>query len=330
MDRKHIIIALNVLVSLAIVSGLLVMVGLEEVLGQLSKLDLPYLALSILCLLGMDIVMSFRIKVLLDDMGAGMKFLDILRSHFVGMLLADFTPSRAGYFATVAAMRYNYGIKPDKALLSIFGPQMFDFIFKVVTGSIAILYIIFVFIGPGQGLVLIAGAFILSAIIVLMLLILFSKRFLSLFSFVKGIPFASKLYETTVRMQDSSHVVVRKTPHILALILVSWAFRSLSWYFAAKSAGISLDTGFPEPLFYFFLQPLITMLEFVPSPTIAGLGLSEGGTTLVFSLFGVAGAQAATFALIVRFKSTLLHMLAIPEALRIPGSLGDSGNNGRK
>jgi uncharacterized protein (TIRG00374 family) len=323
MDRKNIFILLNGAVSVALVAVLLHMVGLEEVLGQLARMDFLLLFISILSLFGMDLVMAFRIKLLLDDMKAGIRFTDILRSHFVGMLLADFTPSRTGYFATVAAMRYNYGVPSDKALLSIFGPQMFDFIFKVVAGSIAILYIIFVFIGPGQGLVLIAGAFAISAIILLMLLIMFSRRFLALFSFARGLPVISRLYDVVVRMQDSSHVVVRKTPHILALIMVSWVFRSLSWYFAAKSVGITLGTEFPEVLFYFFLQPLVTMLEFVPSPTIAGLGLSESGTTLVFSLFGIAGAQAATFALIVRFKSTLLHLLAVPEALRVPQGLNE-------
>ncbi len=326
MDRKTLFMLINAAISIALIAVLLHAVGFEEVLGQLSRIDLGLLGLSIAALFCMDIVMCYRIRILLADMDSAISFADILRSHFVGMLLADFTPSRTGYFATAAAMRYNYSVPSEKALLSIFGPQLFDFIFKVVAGSIGILYILFVFIGPGQGIVLIAGAFVIAAIIALMLLILFSRRFLETFSFVQGIPLLGRLYGVVLRMQDSSHVVVRKAPHITLLILISWAFRSLSWYFAAKAAGISLETGFPEVLFYFFLQPLVTMLEFVPSPTIAGLGLSESGSTLVFSLFGIAGAQAATFALIVRFKSTLLHLPAVPEALRVPA--GANGING--
>jgi uncharacterized protein (TIRG00374 family) len=318
MDRKTIFIIVNAAVSVALVAVLLQFVGVGDVLERIAGMDIAYLALSLLSLLGMDLIMSYRIQILLEDMKAGIRFIDILRSHFVGMLLADFTPSRAGYFATAAALRYNYGVPSEKALLSIFGPQMFDFAFKVVAGGLAILYLMFVFIGPGQGLVLIAGAFVVGAIILMMLLVLFSKRFLALFGFARKLPLVSSIYDVLVRMQDSSHVVVRKTPHIIALIMVSWVFRSLSWFFAAKAVGITLDTAFPEALFYFFLQPLVTMLEFVPSPTIAGLGLSESGTTLVFSLFGIPLAQAATFALIVRFKSTFLHLPAVPEALRVP------------
>jgi uncharacterized protein (TIRG00374 family) len=300
------------------VGAILHFVGIEDVMGELANMQLHFLLLSIISLFVMDLIMSYRIQILLEGAGEKVGFLDILRSHFVGMLMADFSPSRTGYFATAAALHYNYKVPSEKALLSIFGPQMFDFVFKIVAGSIAILYLIFVFIGPGDGILLIGGVVVISFLVALMVLILFSKRFLRLFSFVERIPLVSTLYAVTVRMQEKSHVVVEKTPHIIALILISWNFRALSWYFAAKTVGITLDTPFPEFLAYYFLQPLITMLEFVPSPTIAGLGLSEGGSTLVFSLFGIAPAKAALFALIARFKSTLLHLPAVPEALKVP------------
>ncbi|MEW6036248.1 MAG: lysylphosphatidylglycerol synthase transmembrane domain-containing protein [Candidatus Micrarchaeota archaeon] len=316
MDKK-LILAINGVVSLALVALILHLVGLGDVVRELGGVDLGFIALSMLCLLLMDIIMSYRISMLLDEMKAGIPFLSIVRSHFVGMLLADFTPSRAGYFATAAALKYNYGVPADKALLSIFGPQIFDFTFKVVAGSLAMLYIMLVFIEPEQGWVLIAGALAVGAVIVVMLLTLFSRRFLALFAFARKLPLLGRLFGVVVKMQDSSHVVVRKTPHIIALIFFSWAARAMSWYFAGKSVGISLDTPFPEPLFYFFLQPLVTMLEFVPSPTIAGLGLSEGGSTLVFSLFGIPPAKAATFALLTRFKTTFVHLPAVPEAVRV-------------
>jgi uncharacterized membrane protein YbhN (UPF0104 family) len=59
------------------------------------------------------------------------------------------------------------------------------------------------------------------------------------------------------------------------------------------------------------------MIDFMPTPTIAGLGLSEGGTTLIFSLFGVSAPTAAIFALIVRFKTTFVHLPAVPGAINI-------------
>lgn len=318
--QRNAVILLNLAISLALVAAILWLVGVGDVIGELERIGLAYVVLAIFCIFLMDLVMSYRISLLLEEAGVKLGFADILKSHFVGMLLADFTPSRTGYFATAAVLRYNYGVPSEKALLSIFGPQIFDFAFKLVAGSAAIFYILFVFIGPEKGWVLIAGAGVLLAIVAVMLLLLFSRRFLEMFSFVKGLPVLPRFYDILARMQDNSHVVVNKAPHILFLMLFTWTFRALSWYFVAKSVSITVSTPFPEVLFYFFLQPLVTMLEFVPSPTIAGLGLSEGGATLVFSLFGVAPAKAALFALLARFKNTALHLPAVPEALKMAGS----------
>jgi len=324
MDRRKALLAINAVVSIALMAIILHMVGAEQVASELSGLNPAYLALSLACLLAMDVLMSLRIKIILGELGVGLGFLKILSAHFIGMLLADFTPSRTGYFATAAALRYSHDVPSEKALLSIFGPQIFDFAFKLGAGSLAMMYLLAVFIGPGQGWALLLGSLVISGIIAVMLLTLFSRRFLAAFSFIEKVPLLSRAYFVTVRMQDSSHVIIRKTPHIIALILASWTFRALSWFFAAKAVGITIEAPYPEPAFYFFLQPLVTMLEFVPSPTIAGLGLSEGGTTLVFSLFGIGAAKAAAFALLVRFKTTLLHLPAVPAALRIPGRNGRS------
>ena len=136
MDRR-ILILFNAAVSLVLVALILNYVGLQQVLAELSGISWPLILVSILCLFLMDLVMSYRIMMLLGDMGARPGFLSILKSHFVGMFLSDFTPSRAGYFATAAVLRYNYKVPSDKALLSIFGPQIFDFAFKVVSGSLA-------------------------------------------------------------------------------------------------------------------------------------------------------------------------------------------------
>lgn len=314
--NKYLLLSINLLISLLLVIVIINYVGFSELSAEFSHLDLFFLFLSILSIFIMDIIMSYRIKIILDELKSPIKFLNILRSHFVGMLLSDFTPSRSGYFATAAVLRYNYDVPSDHALLSVFGPQIFDFAFKVIIGSIGALYIISVFLGADNGLILLLGAIFISLIVCTMLLTLFSKNFLNLFKFVEKIPILSKLYLTVVKMQESSHIIVKKTPDIAFLIGLNWIFRSLSWFFAAKSVGITLNLDFPEFLFYFFLQPFLSIVEFLPSPTIAGLGLTEGGATTIFSFFGVLPSKAASFALLVRFKSTILHLPAISESLK--------------
>lgn len=307
----------NFIISLLFIIVILHFIGFSEVISELQNISLFYLSLSIISLFAMDLVMSYRINIILKEVGVKLKFVKILSSHFVGMLLADFTPSRTGYFAAAAMMSKNYNVSSEKALLSVFGPQIFDFIFKLLIGSAGVLYLLYMFIGFGDGLIFVVGSLLITFLIGLMLLVLFSKKFLSFFSFLEKIPLINNIYVIAIRMQGHSNAIISKTPEIVLLILVGWNFRALSWYFAAKSVGVNIETEFPEIIVYYFLQPLITMLEFVPSPTLAGMGLSEGGSTLVFSLLGVLPAKAILFALVARFKSTLLHLIAVPEAIKI-------------
>ncbi len=316
-NRNRLIIALDAIISLAIIAFILNMVGLQDVLHSLSSLNFVLLAFSMILLLAMYLGMMTRIKLLLNAMGINAKWHDIARSHWVGMLLADFTPARTGYFATAARLT-NHGIQSEKALLSIFGPQIFDFSLKLVIGTISVYYLLVNFLKPENGTILFLGTAGMIVIICLMLLMLFSSRFLKLFSFVKSWPLAGYFYGLLDRMQLHSDVVVRKAPQLLALMLFTHSMKAFSWYLVAKSLGITIDISpFPEFLFFFFFQPLVTMLEFLPSPTLAGLGLSEGGSTLVMALFGVSPAAAATFALVARFKTTAINLIAVPDAISL-------------
>jgi uncharacterized protein (TIRG00374 family) len=315
MKRNDILLLVNGIISLALIAIILNYVGLSDFIKTLGSVNLFMLFLGMVFLLIMDLVMSYRIKMLLDFSKNGIPFLDIIKAHFVGMLCADFTPARSGYFAAAGVLHYKYKVNSEHAMLSIFGPQIFDFGVKVTAGTVALLYLLYHFIGPGKGWIMIAGSVMLAAVIAVMMLLLFSERFLRMFSFSKRLPVAASAYGLFSRMQQNSHMVVKLTPQILVLIVFSWVAKAISWYFVAKSVGITVNTGFPEPLFYLFLQPLVTILEFIPTPTIAGMGLSEGGTTAVFALFGIPVAAAATFALLVRFKTTFVHLPAVPEAL---------------
>lgn len=307
---------INGVISIALIAVILHFSGVGEVLDVFAKIDLWNLFLSMVFLFFMDLGMSYRVRLILNELGHKVKFLDILKSHFVGMLSADFTPARAGYFATAGVLHYKYDVPSEKAMVSIFGPQIFDFALKLIVGTLAVIYVLFKFIGPQDGWIIILGSIVMLGILSVMILMLFSQRFMSLFSFAEKIPIISKIYAMFVRMQKTSGVIIQKTPELLVLLIFTWSVKAISWYFVAKAVGITL-TGFefPEILFYFFLQPLLTMLEFMPSPTIAGLGLSEGGSVLVYSFFGIAAAPASAFALLARFKTTIVHIIAVPEAL---------------
>ncbi|MCP4647478.1 MAG: flippase-like domain-containing protein [bacterium] len=309
-------IALDVIISLVIVAALLHFVGFNEFLDALANINLFWLLISIVLLLGMYLMMTFRMKILLDEMKSPLSWLAIFKCHLTGMLLSDVTPARSGYLSTALVMHKNYKIPSEKATVAILGPQAYDFIFKIVVGGLAILFLL-EYAGIENGWIMYLGIAGLSFVLLVMLLLMYSRRFLNFFRFSEPWPFVGKIYAMFHRVQDHSDVVIKKTPILIALLLITWTFKALSWYAVALSLGITIDFPYPQEAFYFFFQPLATMLEFVPTPTLAGLGFSEAGGVLVLSLFGVTAAQATAFMLVARFKTTLVNLPGIEEALKL-------------
>ncbi len=309
-------IALDVIISLVIVAALLHFVGFNEFIDALVNINLFWLFISIVLLLGMYLMMTFRMKILLDEMKSPLSWLAIFKCHLTGMLLSDITPARSGYLATALVMHKNYKIPSEKATVAILGPQAYDFIFKIVVGGLAILFLL-EYAGIENGWIMYLGIAGLSFVLLVMLLLMYSRKFLNFFRFSENWPFVGKIYAMFHRVQDHSDVVIKKTPILLLLLFITWTFKALSWYAVALSLGMTLNFPYPEEAFYFFFQPLATMLEFVPTPTLAGLGFSEAGGVLVLSLFGVTAAQATAFMLVARFKTTLINLPGIEEALKL-------------
>ncbi len=322
--NKKLFLVIDAIISIVLIIGILYYIGTDKILAEFVNINYYDLFLSLVFLGIMHLIMSYRIKILLEANNVYVKFKDIMMSHLVGMLLSDFTPARSGYFATVATLSYNYNAPSDKVMIAILGPQALDFMTKVIIGTISMLYITHYILKISDGWFIFLGAFLMSIMIVIMILLMFSEKFLKLFSVVVMIPVVGGVYNIFEKMQKTSHIVIKKLPELLVLLFLSWSAKAISWYFVAKALGITIEVGFPEPLFYYFLQPTLTILEFIPSPTIAGLGLSEGGGVILLSIFGVSAAEAASFVFLVRIKTTFMSLIAVPEMLKVAKKLKDN------
>lgn len=318
---KHLItnkysMLLNIIISIAIIAALLYYAGIQDFLNIISTIDLGWLLVSIIFLLGMYALMIVRMKILLDEMKVKISWIGLTKTHFTGMLLADITPARSGYLGAAVVMNKNYGIPYEKAMVAILGPQAYDFMFKIVVGGIALLYLLN-YAMVKDGWIMFAGLAGLALVLAVMVALLFSKRFLKLFSFAEKWPFFGKIYEIFRNTQLHSHVIIKKTPQLLLLLLCTWTLKAFSWLAVAKSVQMAVQWAYPEPIFYFFFQPLVTILEFVPTPTLAGMGFSETGGVLILSLFGIGAAQATAFMLVARFKTMLVNLIGVEEALKL-------------
>lgn len=315
IDQKHLL--LDTALSLVLIIAVFYFIGIDAILREFTSINYYYLTLSIIFLLLMYLGMTTRLVFILTELGEKPNYWEVFKMHFVGMLLADFTPGRTGYFAVAYGLTKKHGIPEEKSIVAVMGPQIYDFALKVIVGTFAIFYILNTYLKIDHGEIMYLGAIVMTGMIVVMALLLFSKQFLSFLSFARRISIADKVLTMFEKAQQNSHIVLHHFPALFLILIFCWAMKAISWYFVAKALNINLSTDFPEILIYFFLQPLLTMLEFLPSPTLAGLGLSEGGGVLIFSIFGVGAAKAVSFVFLARVKTIIVNLLATREAISL-------------
>ncbi|VVC04422.1 Lysylphosphatidylglycerol synthase TM region [Candidatus Burarchaeum australiense] len=317
----------ELLISLLMIAALFYFANIGDVLRVIEGIEFKWLALAFVFYFGINLCMALRIWAILRDLTVGISYPKTLMAHFTGMLASDFTPARSGYLTTAFVLSRNNKIPLEKTMVSILGPQIFDFFLKVTAGAIAFWYLLtYVLHVNAEESILFAvifGIFALSTMIAVMFLSLFSPRFLKMMSFIKRLPFGKAVHELVENIQQNSHTIRRLFWFILLLLGFTWLLKALEWYCIALAVGFTPDVPFAPIIFFAFLQPLVTILQFAPLPTFAGVGFSEAASVFVLMQFGVAPAPALVFSLLTRFVMIAVDSIGIREAvkmLRLDGS----------
>lgn len=292
----------NIIFSIIILLILFYFIDVNTLVSILLTANPAYLLLAVIFYFSLNVLMSLRIKVILDALGKCISLKDAVISDFTGMLASDFTPARSGYFFAAFDLSSRLKLPLEKTMISIFGPQMLDFVIKSLCVGILAIFVLGQFsVFEDQSIyILLSAAFILLVILFFSAL-LFSRKLLNRFSFIKALPFGKKLFALFHLMQDNSNVLLRKKWAIIGLTLGSWFLKTCEWFCLAKALNISLfDDFLVEFLFIGIFQASITLIHFIPIPTIAGAGTSEAAFAGILFLFGVPVALGVAFGLLTR------------------------------
>jgi len=283
----------------ALLTGLLVLayviwvLGWENIVVSLEQVRLDLFMLAAFFYLVNELFASSALRA-----ATGGGVVDVCLAHMRGMLYSNVTPGRVGYYYTA----FSIAKKTDKSASENVGfvtlLQGVNFSLKVFLCVAAVLYFSCILSLTDYG-----GLFILVVsapffVVVAVLLVLYSNVVNVL---VEGVPFLRNYLHNVVLMQEASRQVDKITlGWMVFYAIVSWVAMSVQWFFIAHSLGA--DIGFVSVL---LLQPLLTTVMFIPfSP--AGLGFTEGGGAILFSLLGLGEASGVTFILLVRFNSILV------------------------
>jgi len=298
--------------------------------------DYYYIVAAIFTYVGVVILMSTRIKIVLDKLNYNIPVLSIIKSNLAGMIASDFTPARSGYFFTSFSLTSKDKVPIHDSLLTIFGPQLFDFIIKAVSLVIILLLIFNNVPGLHNNLLLVLVSVLgIFGVIGFLGALLFVPRLLKKFSFMKQIPFGKWFYSLFSMMGENAHKLLKIKGKIVLITVVSWMFKGLEWFLVSRALGITIfDGGILQYLFIMIFQASITLIQFLPLPTIAGGGASEFGFSGVLFLFGISIEAGIAFALITRMTMIIIDIFGIGEVISyiqkegLSGFLKELGNIG--
>ena len=274
---------------------------------NVQKFNIFYLTLATLSYFILNLILSFRIWKILHWIGyENCRFSDILISHLGGMIIGDFTPGRSGYLTVPVFMKNVSKISAKAGFATILVSQAFEFIVKIIGALFAILLI---FTGSGE-LVL---AFLIAALFTSSISILLLNP--RIFAKATKVHIVNKLLKKfEIGLDEFIDYLTRVRSYyafILAVTILGWFVTAFQWYLVGLALNISLNF-----LFFLFLQPLITLLMFIPI-TPAGLGLMESGNIAVFTLIGLNSSKALTYAIGVRLTTIVADSGGIFSILRL-------------
>lgn len=299
------------LIGLVLIALLINYFGIENIYTVFSKIDILLFLASSICLVLMHIVLSLRINYISSFLGEKIKFKDAFSAHMLGMLLSEFTPGRSGYWLAPAYLKTKK-MNSGNSLACIIATQPFDYAVKVLGASAGFI----LFIGGSDFIYLFALPIFITASF---FVFVFSRRTLKISekiflkmkffpSFVKiqgekAFRYAKQMQEASIKLKSKFHIIIAFTG-------ISYTLRVLNWMILAYSLGIFIERNIINEIFnYYLLQPLISLIEFVPLPSSAGTGLSESTAIFVFSKLGIGTAMAFAFALALRMQSIATSLL---------------------
>lgn len=305
----------NLLVSVMSLALIAYLVGVDKILAVLLKARPELLAAALLAYAFLNVVMSYRIKVVLEGIGERISVWQAVPSNLAGMLASDFTPARAGYFFTAFSISSRNGIALEKTILSIFGPQMFDFLIKVTCAGVLLLMLLSM---VEVGDMTLNAAFLLAflATILFVSVLVFHPPLLARLASLESIPFVPFAFAFLRRMHIHSDKVLALKEKIILITFSSWFIKGVEWFFLSRAIGISLS-GNPvqDLLFIMVFQGAITIIQFLPIPTLAGAGASEAGFAAILIFFGIPFEVGVTFGFLTRLTMITVDIFSLPVIL---------------
>ncbi|KFZ44256.1 hypothetical protein DS62_07565 [Smithella sp. SC_K08D17] len=299
MNKK---VILGILISVVLVYLSIRGINLQDVFRDLQRIQFSYVISFIILIMLMQWLRSYRWGVMLQPMEK-IDQLSLFSVTSVGFLAIASIPARIGELARPYLISKRSSIKMSSALGTILVERIFDS-FTVL--AIAIIILFFTDLPPWM--IKSSIIFFLLALVMFCFIIFLILRRDAALKLINGIlrklpgKFAHKIDELIHHFIDGFQIITN-----IKLFLYLFFLSALIWLVDVLAIYMLLESfGFGLPIMASFVLMIILIVG-IAIPTAPGyIGNWHFACVLALSLFGLAKAEALSFALVYHFLSMII------------------------
>ena len=299
MNKK---VILGILISVVLVYLSIRGINLQDVFRDLQRIQFSYVISFIILIMLMQWLRSYRWGVMLQPMEK-IDQLSLFSVTSVGFLAIASIPARIGELARPYLISKRSSIKMSSALGTILVERIFDS-FTVL--AIAIIILFFTDLPPWM--IKSSIIFFLLALVMFCFIIFLILRRDAALKLINGIlsklpgKFAHKIDELIHDFIDGFQIITN-----IKLFLYLFFLSALIWLVDVLAIYMLLESfGFGLPIMASFVLMIILIVG-IAIPTAPGyIGNWHFACVLALSLFGLAKAEALSFALVYHFLSMII------------------------
>lgn len=298
------------LIGLLLFAYIVNSVGVSVITEAFLKANPLYFIFALLLVFLSSGIKAYKWKLGVDAQKPGFKFIDAWKAFIIGIFAAVITPGRIGEIIKAIYAADDRKIRTGKAFATVFIDRVVDTILLFLLAIIGIYYMTAEFaIGFSTPKIAI-GAFVVFAIVILLVLEEGVTRRMMRPIFRKLVP---KRHQNILRTNfeefyEGVRVIRRKRfllEKIAGLTLIAWGIVFLQYYLLLLSAGINIS------FFYMtMIIPVSMLAELIPI-SISGIGTRDLVLIGMLGLLGIGAGSAVAFSLIILLFNYFIASLGL-------------------
>ncbi len=284
------------LLGLVVFLYIIMNVDLEEILLIISDMNPFLLSISVIIVIPIVLMRSFKWNILIRSYGTGLPFSSVVKAFLVGFSVSMVTPARIGDLYRARYLKNH--TTTGKALTTVIIDRLVDVFVLFFLGLVGILSFLSLFAQKMNMVIMVLIMFVLFIAAVFVLTKEGFIRFLFEPVFRRFVPekHKEKIGLTFREFYKGMRKIRKKRNNlfmVIALGFMNYLLSILQAYLIAMGMGLELSY-----VFFLMVIPLVGLLDIIPV-SFSGIGTRDAAMIVFFSFFALSKEIAISFSLMI-------------------------------